>query len=121
MKEHKAAKASTMSSTTSKPITQTSQPSQLERRPKPSNETEDLPEVTIVKRAAKWTIIEWIKTNLKNGKDTWTQRDTQATKEALSHIHKNTRNGQQKQAPIAPVAIGLGRAGGLAATNVAKS
>ena len=64
----------------------------------------------------------WIyKKHLKKGHNVWTQRDEQATKEALNtfmvQIFNKTGYSRQKQAPIAPMAIRLGIAGGLAATN----
>ena len=120
MKDQIAAKAASSPSTTSEPIAQISQP-----KPTTSNETEDLPKVTIVKRAVKWTSIERMKMNLKKGKHMWTQKDKQAAKEAfntlMSQIRNKTGYGCQKQASIAPLSIGLGIAGGLAATNMATS
>ena len=87
MKDQIAAKAASTPSTTSKPITQISQP-----KPISSNETKDLPKGTIMKRAVKWTSIERMKMNLKKGKNMWTQRDKQATKEALNTLMSQIGN-----------------------------
>ena len=120
LKEQRAAEAVSKSSTTGKPSTQLSQPDLTS-----SNKTKDLPKGAIVKRAAKWASIEHIKLNLKKRKDVWTQRDKQATKKAFNtfmvHIRNKTGYGRQIRAPIAPMAIGLGIAGGLTATNMDNS
>ena len=64
LKVQRAAEAASTSLTTSKPSTQISQPDLTS-----SSKTKDLPKVTIIKRAVKWTSIERMKTNLKKGKD----------------------------------------------------
>ena len=88
-----------------------------------------LPEVR-TKRALQRTMEDRMKENMKNGKQSLTKRGRkgilQATEQAfntlMSQLHKKgAGKGRQKRSPIAPLAIGLGIAGGLAATNVAAS